>query len=93
METQGRDGTWQPAAVSPGVPTALPGTGADQVAAWMADGYSATAVSGAAGTQLAWFTAFGPADDATVVVVVVLEDGDVAAAEATGRDVLAAASR
>jgi peptidoglycan glycosyltransferase len=93
MEAQAQDGAWQPAAASTGVRTALPGTGADQVATWMSDGYAATAVSGAAGTQLAWFTAFGPADDAKTVVVVVLEDGDLEAAQAIGRQVLDSATR
>jgi cell division protein FtsI/penicillin-binding protein 2 len=68
----------------------LPGSAADAVAAWMSDGHAARAESGTGAEPLAWFTAFTPSDDARYAVVVLLENGDVEAAEVIGREVLAA---
>ncbi len=93
LETQGRDGQWLALAPAGAATEALPPSAADQVADWMAGGYSATAISSDAGTALAWFTAFLRGNEAHYAVAVLLEVGDVEAAEAIGRAVLAATER
>jgi peptidoglycan glycosyltransferase len=90
LETQDRAGEWQPEAAGGDVATVFPSSAADAVAAWMADGYAAQAASGTSQQPLAWFLAFAPEDDARYAVVVLLEAGDVDAAEAVGRAVLEA---
>ena len=57
----------------------------------LADGYLATAVTSKAGQALAWYSGFAPFDNTRYVVVVLLENGDTAAARGIGRAVLAAA--
>ena len=93
LATQGRDGQWHALAPAAAPTEALPPSAADEAAAWMADGYSATAVSNEAGTTLAWFTAFARGIEGHYAVAVLLESGEVEAAEAIGRAVLAAAER
>lgn len=87
--TQTVEGTWQAnvpsdnpvAAFTPGV--------AAQVRALFPNGHAAYAVSGREGRTLAWFTGFAPQENARFSIAVVLEDGDLAAAQEIGQTLLA----
>ena len=91
--TQDIDGDWQPAAPSNNRIAAFAPDIAEQVRIMMRDGHSATALAGEDGRQLAWFTGFAPFDSPTVVVTVLLEEGDLAAARDIGQALLQAATR
>lgn len=90
LETQDRAGQWRPEPAAWEPTRVLPADAADEVAAWLADGYAAQAISGDQAQPLAWFTALVPVVDPRYVVVVLLEDGDVAAAETVGHAMLSA---
>ncbi len=90
LETQDRAGDWQPLPPAAAASAALPARAADEVAAWMADGHAALANSTVDGSELAWFTGFAPEANPRYVVAVLLESGDIEAAEGIGREVLAA---
>jgi len=91
--TRRAGGEWQamPLAMQP--VTVFAPEAARTVKALMNNGHSALALADAAGHQLAWFSGFTPFTDARYVVVVLLEDGDWAAARAMGEKLLAQAPR
>lgn len=86
-------GQWEPTA-PPDHPIAVfTSEAADAVKAWMPEGHSAIALSGAGDnrTMLAWFSGFAPVEDPRYAVVVLLEDGDTQRAQEIGQRVLAEA--
>jgi peptidoglycan glycosyltransferase len=91
--TQGRDGEWQTATSTTNPIAAFAPDIAERVKALLPNGHTALALSGKEGPPLAWFTGFAPQDSPRIVVTVLLEDGDLAAAAAIGRALLQAATR
>jgi len=90
--TQGANGIWRPEPPEGEVVSAISAEAAARVKALLPQGgYLATAPGGAGGDTRAWYLGFGPQTGTRFVVVVLLEDGDTAAAQAIGRDVLAQA--
>jgi peptidoglycan glycosyltransferase len=93
LATEGRDGEWQEVPPAAEMATALAGSAADAAAEWLGDGFAAQAISGEGGGQglaLAWYAGVARAETGQYVVVVLLEDGEVEAAEAIGQAVLSA---
>lgn len=87
-EVEGADGRWQAVAGSGNPVAAFTPAAAEQVKALMRNGHSAVARAGAEGRTLAWYLGFAPYNDTRYTIAVLLEDGDVAAAEAIGLAVL-----
>lgn len=87
-EVEGSDSRWQAVAGSDNPVAAFTPTAAEQVKALMRNGHPAIARAGGEGRTLAWYLGFAPYDDTRYTIAVLLEDGDVAAAEAIGLAVL-----
>jgi len=90
--TQTISGAWQPVTPSDNPVAAFTPSVAAQVRALLPNGHAAYAVAGREGRTLAWFTGFAPQENARFAVAVVLEDGDLAAAQEIGQALLAEAN-
>lgn len=89
LATQDPSGQWQTPAPPAGAVQVASPLAADAVKALMPDGLRATALTSTAGKTLAWYLGFAPAADPNYVVAVLLEDGDLAAANSIGTAALA----
>jgi peptidoglycan glycosyltransferase len=89
VATQDPSGQWQTTAPAASAVQVASPLAADAVKALMPDGLTATALTSTAGKTLAWYLGFAPSVDPNYVVAVLLEDGDLAAANAIGTAALA----
>jgi penicillin-binding protein A len=92
LATEARGGAWRPEVPSTHPTATIIPRFAGQIRTLFQDGYTATALTGVEGQQLAWFLGFSSPQDAPFAVAVVLEDGDLAAAAAIGQQLLDAAA-
>jgi peptidoglycan glycosyltransferase len=90
--TEAADGSWQAFVASDNAVAAFTPNVAAQVRELMPNGHAAYAVAGREGRTLAWFTGFAPHANARFTIAVVLEDGDLAAAQEIGEALLAEAT-
>jgi peptidoglycan glycosyltransferase len=91
--TQNAAGDWQPFTSNGYAVAAFAPDVAARVKEFMRNGHGAIAIAGKNDQRLAWFMGFAPYDSPNVVVTVLLEEGDLTAAQAIGEALLAAAAR
>jgi peptidoglycan glycosyltransferase len=92
LAMQDASGQWRTTTPSTSAVQVVSPAAADLVKALMLVGLRATALTSTAGKTLAWYLGFAPSDDPRYVVAVLLEDGDLGAANSIGTAVLAGTS-